>query len=341
MVTLPTYNEAQTAALKKIGEETLKIQRKESYTCQGLVYDLSENIEETAENSVFYPPNDPSIKGWLNKVAPAPAAQSLSPSSPTYISVLQMSALGAARVLEDIFKSNPEARGTIGVLCFAGPSEPTKKVSSGFNSQETSIARSTTLCSALTSSEGRKYYQVASSPGYHTHAILFCPGVTVFRTDDGGFAAPYEIDIVNCAAVNAGKVRQGGGAMAQPARNNRRVSMEKGISDEKGGEKEKDGPVEKRIENEMEERMGRILYVFEQRGVRNVVLGAFGAGYFNNRVDAVARIWAKLLTDREARFKESFDRVIFAITGQGTYRAFHREFDPAGAEAQFDSSGKD
>ena len=309
---LPTYNEARKASLKKIGEETLKVQQKESYTCQGLVYDLSENIEETAENSVFHPPNDPLIAGWLDQQR----MQFLS-SSPTYVSVLQMSALGAARVLEDIFKSNPEARGSIGVLSFAGPSEPAKKVSSGFDSQETSIARSTTLCSALRAPEGRKYYQVTPSPGYHTHAILFCPGVTVIRNDNGGFSAPYEIDIVNCAAVNAGKVRQG------DTRNRSGVSVENGIEDE------------------MEERMGRILYVFERRGVRNVVLGAFGTGYFNNKVEVVARIWAKLLTDREARFKESFDRVIFAITGQETYRAFHREFDPAGAEAQFDSSGKD
>ena len=309
-MTLPSYHEARTAALKKIGKETLRVQERESYTCQGAVYDLSESIEETAENSVFYRPNDSSITGWLNK---RPVDSDL--SSPTYVSVLQMSALGAARVLEDIFKSNPEARGSVGVLSFAGPSEPKKKVLSGFDSQETSIARSTTLCSALLSSEGRNFYQVSSTPGYHTHAILFCPGVTVFRNEEGGFSVPYEIDVVNCAAVNAKKVRQGGTTSS--------------------------GNIERSIEGVMEERMGRILYVFEQRGVRNVVLGAFGTGHFRNKVEVVARLWAKLLTDREARFKESFDRVIFAITGQETYRAFHREFDPAGAEAQFDSSGKD
>jgi uncharacterized protein (TIGR02452 family) len=99
--------------------------------------------------------------------------------------------------------------------------------------------------------------------------------------------------------------------------------------------------VEKGIEDAMAERMGRILYVFEQRGVRNVILGAFGTGYCSNDVGMVARLWAKLLTDSEARFKESFDRVIFAIRGQETYRAFHRVFDPTGAEAQFESSGKD
>ena len=310
MATLPSYNEARTAALKKIGKETLKAQERESYPCQGAVYDLSESIEETAENSVFYRPNDPSITGWLNKQRIGSEF-----ASPTYVSVLQMSALGSARVLEDIFQSNPEARGSIGVLSFAGPSEPGKKVLDGFNSQETSIARSTTLCSALLSPEGRKFYQVTSTPGYHTHAILFCPGVTVIRNEEGEFSIPYEIDVVNCAAVNAKKVRQGG---TTPSRN-----------------------IEKSIEDVMEERMGRILYVFEQRGVRNVVLGAFGTGYFQNKVEVVARLWAKLLTDREARFKESFDRVIFAITGRETYRAFHREFDPAGAEAQFDSSGKD
>jgi len=314
MAALPSYDDARRAGLKKIAQETIRIQQDEAYKWQGLKYDLSDKIEETTENSVFYPPNDSSINGWANKQPLKSSSE-----SPTYVSVLQVTTLGASRVLEDIFKSNPEARGSIGVLNFTGPS-PGGKFMDGFNSQEMSIARSTTAYSALTSAEGNKFYNFASPTQYNTHAILFCPDVAVIRDDEGNLCPPYEIDVLSCAAVNARKVRQPG---TQRSRNRASAS------------------VEKKVEEAMAERMGRILYVFEQRRVRNVVLGAFGTGYCSNDVGMVARIWAKLLTDTEARFKESFDRVIFAITGKETYRAFHRVFDPDGAEAQFECSGKD
>ena len=79
---------------------------------------------------------------------------------------------------------------------------------------------------------------------------------------------------------------------------------------------------EVQIEKEMSERMGRILYLFERKGiVRNIIIGVF----CTNDVATVARIWAHLLLFPETRFKDSFDRIIFA-TGEKTFAAFHSAF---------------
>ena len=77
----------------------------------------------------------------------------------------------------------------------------------------------------------------------------------------------------------------------------------------------------------MRERAARILYAFERHGVRNLVLGAWGCGVFGNDVRTVAYIWADLLGKEDARFKRSFDRVIFAVLGEQTFKEFEAAFE--------------
>ena len=68
--------------------------------------------------------------------------------------------------------------------------------------------------------------------------------------------------------------------------------------------------------------MARILYLFERQGVKSIVLGSFGTGVFRNDVGFVARTWRALLVGNDAPFRASFDRVLFAIVGTGTYNTF-------------------
>lgn len=72
--------------------------------------------------------------------------------------------------------------------------------------------------------------------------------------------------------------------------------------------------------------MGRILYLLEKEGVKNIVLSGFGTGVFDNDVRVVARLWAELLATPTARFRTSFDCVIFAIIGKDTYVEFAHAF---------------
>jgi len=51
---------------------------------------------------------------------------------------------------------------------------------------------------------------------------------------------------------------------------------------------------EAQIEAAMKERRARVLFLFNQEGVKNVVLGSFGTGVFRNNVATVASLWADL-----------------------------------------------
>ncbi|KAF6747357.1 hypothetical protein DFP72DRAFT_1174989 [Ephemerocybe angulata] len=74
------------------------------------------------------------------------------------------------------------------------------------------------------------------------------------------------------------------------------------------------------------------------RGVKNLILGSFGTGVFQNSVELVARLWMELLVDEGSRFKHSFDRVLFAIIDTPTVTKFRRVFsgevDQAEAETE-------
>ena len=131
--------------------------------------------------------------------------------------------------------------------------------------------------------------------------MIYSPRVSFIRSDDGSWHEPIDVDVVTSCAVNAGVVR--------------RYLRQAQTSDEEG------------IDKAMEERMGRVLYLFEKQGVRNLVLGSFGTGVFRNRVELVAGIWKELLVGENARFRSSFDRVEFSILGNPTYMTFKETFE--------------
>jgi uncharacterized protein (TIGR02452 family) len=140
--------------------------------------------------------------------------------------------------------------------------------------------------------------------GYYSHAMIFSPRVLLMRTDSGEWHEPFEVDIVTSCAVNAGVVRR-----------YFRVRQSR-INDDD----------ESSLDVAMKERMARILCLFEKQGVRNIVLGSFGTGVFKNRVELVAGVWKELLGSENARFRYSFDRVIFAVLGNATYMTFKEIF---------------
>ena len=299
------FDEERRAELRKIADETLRVLREGFYEFKGVDQDLVEHTAYSKKKTKYYPPSS-SIRDWATSQPNLPPD-----SSPTHISVLHVPTLDAARLLEHVFKNNPSQRGKIGVLNFASATKPGGGFKNGAEAQEESIARSSTLYPCLMTDEATKFYRLHSResadnhPAYYSHAIVYSPKVTVFRDDDGLFTYPFNIDVLTCAAVNAGEVRK---TISVPGRPGLEVGIEK----------------------EMKERMGRILFVFEQAGVRNIILGTFGTGVFRNDVTIVARIWAHLLIVPDARFKDSFDRIIFAITGDKTFGDFQSAFEAWG-----------
>jgi len=192
------------------------------------------------------------------------------------------------------------------VLNFASAKHPGGGFKSGAQAQEESIARSSTLYPSLVCSAGEKFYDPHRKDpmgGYYSHAMIFSPDVTVFRTDSGNLIEPSQIDVVTSAAVNAGVARRT-------------------LSGQVAGEAE-----EVKIGKVMKERMGRILFLFEKHGLKDLVLGSFGTGVFQNKVSLIAAIWVELLVAPGARFANSFDRVVFAIIGRPTFVEFRDTFE--------------
>lgn len=287
--------------LRDIAASTLDAIEHGSY----LQHDLKPSIAASTQNTRYYAP-DSLLSAWASCARPQRA--------PARISLLEVSTLEGARLLASEH-AGQASRPTIGVLNFASATKPGGGFLNGAQAQEESLARSSTLYPTLMTRVAQEFYTLhkrAPRGGYYSHAMVYSPGVVVFRDDHGGWAEPLAVDVLTSAAVNAGVVRQqsvkrqlGGGQAAAQAE-----------------------AEEERIAKAMKERMGRLLYLFESHGVKHVVLGSFGTGVFRNNVRTVASIWAELLLEEDARFRQSFDHVLFAILGRETFTEFEDVFSP-------------
>jgi len=300
-MTSTAFDESRRSVLKRIAEETLAAIREGRYTHKGVDQSLIEAIKEAKTKTIYYSPKS-SIKEWGSSAKPNQTR-----FSSTHISILHITTLDAARLLENVYRSNPSEEGKTGILNFASATNPGGGFKNGADAQEESIARSSTLYTALQTDEAQQFYKLhtrenaENAAAYYSHAMIYSPNINIFRDDDGVWTYPFPVDVLSCAAVNAGEVRK---ALNGPISTGLEVGIEK----------------------EMSERMGQILFLFERKGVRNIILGTFGTGVFRNNVATVARIWAHLLLVPDARFKDSFDRIIFAITGEETFADFQSAF---------------
>ena len=287
---------------RALADSTLEIIEAGHYLVGGVEHDIRLQLDTMISGTRYYAA-DSLLSQWQR---PTPASK-LARERATEISIVEISTLEGANVLSSTPYTLPkEPRRKVGVLNFASAKKPGGGFRSGAQAQEESIARSSTLYQSLISSTGHKFYAPHNKDpkgGYYSHAMIFSPDVVVFRTDSGDLIAPVEIDVVTSAAVNAGVARRT-------------------LHGQVAGEAE-----EVKIGRSMRERMGRILFLFEEHGIKDLVLGSFGTGVFKNKVSLVAAIWAELLTAPGARFANSFDRVMFAILGRSTFEEFGGAFE--------------
>ncbi|KAJ3793163.1 hypothetical protein GGU11DRAFT_853122 [Lentinula aff. detonsa] len=329
-----------SASGSRIAEETIEAIEKGSFDLNGTTYDLQVAVNQIRQSTEYWSPD-------AKKLVERSETKIVSSSSRNVeISLLEISSLEGARFLDaQISRQSDSASATstspyfsspkIGLLNFASATKPGGGFLNGASAQEESIARSSTLYYSLTTRNGDEFYKLhkrlknqgkwkgfgkgkskrqeedkekeenhTRESGLYTHAMIYSPSVSIFRDDTGSWLKPLSVDILTSAAVNAGDVR-----------------TKRRIKDVNQTERD---ALETRIENEMKERMARILYLFTLKGVRNVVLGSFGTGVFKNKVEVVARLWKELLIGVHAPFEKSFDRVIFAVLGRATYETFEQ-----------------
>jgi uncharacterized protein (TIGR02452 family) len=276
---------------KKIAEATLKAISNGYYTTpDGATFNLSTAVLKSQKHTVYHSPTSNLLSDW-HTIPPRPSD---APTITTIVSITQCSTLTAARSMATLTN--------IGVLNFASAKKPGGGFLTGAEAQEESLARASTIYPSLIHKPASAFYELHKNDNhgcFYTHAMIYSPNVLLIRDDSAQFMEPIEVGMLTSAAVNAGVVREKW----------RTVNMED------------------QIEAMMLERMGRILRLFEERGDKNLVLGSFGTGVFRNSVPMVARLWADLLMGQNSRFKNAFDRIVFAIIDQRTCDEFKTAFE--------------
>ena len=297
-----SHNQNNSASRRRIADETLAAIERGEVQLQGSTYHLREVISHSIDNTIFFPP-DSTLANWSTTT---PTSRSAVPGQ---LELCEGSTLQRARTLLHELNANAaitaDVPARIGVLSFASATKPGGGFLTGAQAQEESIARSSTIYTSLVTPTAAQFHQLHKKDrrgGFYSHAMIFSPSVLVLRDDAGAWVPPYQIEVVTSAAVNAGVVRQHAGDSLGP-------------------------DTAARIEGTMRERMARILFLFEQRGLRNIVLGSFGTGVFRNDVGMVADIWFDLLAEDGARFAHSFDRVVFGIIDRQTVERFKAVFE--------------
>jgi uncharacterized protein (TIGR02452 family) len=261
-------------------------------------HNIRKSEDDTVRGTEYFKPDNTRLKLWWKGPPLGVAAERRGNQSVVAVQILKMSTLEGAHSLS---QSHPASK--IGALNFASATKPGGGFINGASAQEESIARSSTLYLSLRSRQAAPFYDLHdrdNKGGFYSHAMIYSPSVAIFRNDDGDWRCPYHVDIVTSPAVNAGLVRR--------LRYGRWPDAER------------------KILFVMKERMGRILALFELSGTRNLVLGSFGTGVFQNDVVSLAKIWGELLSVPGARFAGSFDQVIFAIPDNNTRQKFEMGF---------------
>jgi uncharacterized protein (TIGR02452 family) len=174
------------------------------------------------------------------------------------------------------------------VLNFANAYSPGGGVTIGAMAQEECLCRSSNLYSALTIPYIlRNYYQwnAKSTGDMGTDAVVWSPGVTVFKTDD---PVPvemernqwFQVDVLTCAAPYNGRSKK------------HTVTPEK-------------------LREVFYHRIRNILEVAAANDTDILVLGAFGCGAFNNPPALVADVFRELLIDKG--YFRFFRKTAFAV----------------------------
>ncbi len=172
------------------------------------------------------------------------------------------------------------------VLNFANAYSPGGGVRMGAMAQEECLCRSSNLYAALTLPYLiTNYYKwnAKNTGDMGTDAVIYSPGVTVFKTDDEiprELQEPFRVDVLTCAAPYNDPDKR------KPA------SWEK-------------------LEEVFRTRIGNILEVAAARDVDVFVAGAFGCGAFRNPPGLVAEVFRSLLVDKG--YGRYFKKIVFAI----------------------------
>jgi uncharacterized protein (TIGR02452 family) len=171
---------------------------------------------------------------------------------------------------------------TYGVLNFASAKRPGGGFLNGAEAQEESIARCSSLYPVIKNCD---FFYKPTDDTYYSDRILYTKSIYVFKDDYGGeVTPPIKCDVITCAAPNY---------------SNKDCNREK----------------HKKV---FTTRLIKVIKSAILNNQRNLILGAWGCGVFQNPPDINANIFRIILN----MYSDSFDEIIFAIPDSKNYEIF-------------------
>jgi uncharacterized protein (TIGR02452 family) len=189
----------------------------------------------------------------------------------------------------------------ISCLNFASAKHPGGGFLSGAQAQEESLSRASSLYPSLMKFPEMYDYNRSRQTCLYSDYMIYSPDVVFFRNDAGKLLSrPYKMDILTSPAVNIGAIKRN---------NPKELSF---------------------VKDTMLKRIDKILSVFVLHKAKNLILGAYGCGAFQNNPRDIAQYFAGYLT-QTGKYANCFNNIIFAVFDRSlnheNINAFERVFN--------------
>ncbi|MDG1333821.1 MAG: TIGR02452 family protein [Crocinitomicaceae bacterium] len=184
----------------------------------------------------------------------------------------------------------------IAVLNFASAKNPGGGFMGGAQAQEESLARSSSLYLSINEMQEMYKFNKSRKTYVYSDYMIYSDQVVFFRNDEMELIKHYEVDVLTSPAVNVGAMMQ-----------NKRSELSK-------------------VDDAMLQRLDKMLALFVKKGVKHLVLGAWGCGVFRNDPKDVVGYFEHFLKDN-GKYAGAFERIRFSVldrNNRGTYECFSK-----------------
>ncbi len=265
----------------KIAQDTLQILHRGSYEIDGKEQDIAPYLNGCIEKAALHRPVE--LKDLVGQVR-------IEKKFDTKIEVVNETTLNAGR-------TNFESGKQMGVLNFASARNPGGGFMNGAQSQEESIARSSSLYPSIDQfSEMYKHNRKHKTYLYSDY-MIYSPEVVVFKDDSGNLLeSPYFMDVLTSPAVNVS---------AMPTNAKKAYDQ---------------------VEETMLRRMDMMLALFVEKRCDTLILGAWGCGVFRNDPKKIANYFHQYISEG-GKYDGVFEKIVFAVLDRnksGIFDAFRR-----------------
>jgi len=184
----------------------------------------------------------------------------------------------------------------IGVLNFASAKNPGGGFMGGSKAQEESLARSSSLYVSINPKQEMYEFNRKRKTYLYSDYMIYSENVVFFRNDDMELIPNYQVDVLTSPAVNVGAMLQ-----------NNRSELPN-------------------VDKVMLQRLDKLFSLFIHKGVKNLVLGAWGCGVFRNKPEDVVGYFEHFLK-KGGKYYGAFEKVRFSVldrSGRGVFEQFER-----------------